>query len=135
MRRTAPRLKSATGAPSASAAPGAGQAPPGAAALMLRRPDDDGASGGVVSVLVEPGGRVTLLGLIRNQSEVVDNFDLSVRGLPEGWWTIAPATVYLVPYGTGGTFEQEVQIDLHPPRTPDAQGEGRQPRGAPGARR
>jgi beta-lactam-binding protein with PASTA domain len=112
---------SATGAPSASAAPGAGEAPPGAAALMLRPPDDDGAPGGVVSVSVQPGGRVTLLGLIRNQSDVVDNFDLAVRGLPEDWWTIAPATVYLVPYGTAGTFEQEVAIHIHPPRTPEAQ--------------
>ena len=52
---------------------------------------------------------------------MVDNFDLSVRGLPDGWWTIAPATAYLVPYGSGGTYEQEVQIHLHPPRTPQAQ--------------
>jgi beta-lactam-binding protein with PASTA domain len=95
--------------------------PPGAAALSLRLPGEDGADGGQVSVSVQPGARVTLLGLIRNQSEVVDNFDLSVRGLPDGWWTIAPATAYLVPYGSGGTYEQEVQIHLHPPRTPQAQ--------------
>src|ERR1700750_1093476 len=95
--------------------------PPGAAALTLRLPGDDGADGGQVSVSVQPGARVTLLGLIRNQSDVVDNFDLSVRGLPDDWWTIAPATAYLVPYGSGGTYEQEVQIHLHPPRTPQAQ--------------
>jgi beta-lactam-binding protein with PASTA domain len=96
-------------------------APPGAAALSLRLPGDDGADGGQVSVSVQPGARATILGLIRNQSDVVDNFDLSVRGLPDGWWTIAPATAYLVPYGSGGTYEQEVQIHLHPPRTPQAQ--------------
>ena len=99
----------------------AGAPPPGAAALSLRLPGDDGADGGQVSVSVQPGARVTLLGLIRNQSDVVDNFDLSVRGVPEDWWTIAPATAYLVPYGSGGTYEQEVQIHLHPPRTPQAQ--------------
>jgi beta-lactam-binding protein with PASTA domain len=92
----------------------------GTAALTLRRPDGDAAGGEPVAVEVEPGGRVTILGLIRNQSEVVDNFDLSVRGLPEDWWTATPATVYLVPYGTGGTYEQEVEIHLHPPRVPDA---------------
>ena len=70
---------------------------------------------------VAPGARATILGLIRNQSDVVDNLDLSIRGLPDGWWTIAPATAYLVPYGSGGTYEQEVQIHLHPPRTPQAQ--------------
>jgi beta-lactam-binding protein with PASTA domain len=98
-----------------------GQPPPGAAALSLRLPGEDGADGGQVSVSVQPGARATILGLIRNQSDVVDNFDLLVRGLPDGWWTIAPATAYLVPYGSGGTYEQEVQIHLHPPRTPQAQ--------------
>jgi beta-lactam-binding protein with PASTA domain len=95
--------------------------PPGAAALTLRLPDDDGAETAVVSVNVEPGARATILGLIRNQSDVVDNFDLSVRGIPQDWWTITPATAYLVPYGTSGTYEQEVQIHIHPPRTPQAQ--------------
>jgi beta-lactam-binding protein with PASTA domain len=102
-------------------APAPGEPPPGAAALMLRLPDDDGAAQGLVTTSVEPGSRATILGLIRNQSDVVDNFDLSVRGLPEGWWTVTPATAYLVPYGTGGMYEQEVQIHLHPPRTPEAQ--------------
>ena len=96
-----------------------GTPPPGAAALSLRLPGDDGnADGGAgVRARCSPAQRVTILGLIRNQSDVVDNFDLSVRGLPEGWWTIAPATAYLVPYGSGGTYEQEIQIHLHPPRS------------------
>lgn len=109
------------GAPPAPGTPGSGDAPPGAAALLLRLPNDDGASEREVSVSVEPGSRATILGLIRNQSDVVDNFDLTIRGLPDGWWTIAPATAYLVPYGSGGTYEQEVQIHIHPPRTPEAQ--------------
>jgi beta-lactam-binding protein with PASTA domain len=92
----------------------------GAAALTLRLPDGQGAATETVAVEVEPGSRATILGLIRNQSDVVDNFDLSVRGLPEGWWTVTPATAYLVPYGTGGTYEQEVEIHLHPPRAPEA---------------
>ena len=103
----------------------AGAPPPGAAALSLRLPGDDGADGGQVSVSVQPGARVTILGLIRNQSDVVDNFDLSVRGLPDDWWTIAPATAYLVPYGSGGTYEQEVAG----PPAPAAHAAG------PGARR
>src|SRR6185437_13504478 len=68
--------------PPAPGLPGSGDAPPGAAALMLRRPDDDGGGEGIVSVAVEPGQRVTIIGLIRNQSQVVDNFDLQVKGLP-----------------------------------------------------
>lgn len=60
--------------------------------------------------------------LIRNESTIVDNYDLRVVGLPDGWWSLAPATVYLVPFGTGaGRFEQEVKIALHPPRVPAAE--------------
>ena len=92
----------------------------GAAALTLRPVDRDAAPGEPVAVEVEPGSRATILGLIRNQSDVVDNFDLTVRGLPEGWWTVTPATAYLVPYGTSGTYEQEIEIHLHPPRSPEA---------------
>ena len=34
---------------------------------------------------------------------------------------IVPDTVYLVPYGSAGAYEQEVEIHFHPPRTPEAQ--------------
>jgi beta-lactam-binding protein with PASTA domain len=96
-------------------------APAGAATLLLRLPDDDGAAAGAVKVSVKPGERAMLLGLIRNESGIVDNYDIAVSGLPEGWWTIAPATAYLVPYGSSGTYEQELQIHLHPPRVPQAE--------------
>ncbi len=46
---------------------------------------------------------------------------IAVSGLPEGWWTVAPATAYLVPYGSSGTYEQEIQIHLHPARMPQAE--------------
>ena len=62
-----------------------------------------------------------MLALIRNQSGIVDNYKLSIDGLPDDWWSIFPDTVYLVPFGTGGTYEQEVEIHLHPPRSPKAE--------------
>ena len=62
-----------------------------------------------------------MLALVRNQSGIVDNYDLRVEGLPEDWYSIFPSTVYLVPFGSGGTYEQEVEIHLHPPRTPEAE--------------
>ena len=96
-------------------------APAGAATLLLRLPDDDDAGAGAVKVSVKPGERAMLLGLIRNESGIVDNYDIAVSGLPEGWWTVAPATAYLVPYGSSGTYEQELQIHLHPPRVPQAE--------------
>ena len=91
------------------------------ATLLLRLPDDDAAAPGPVSLAVKPGERVTILGLIRNDSGIVDNYDIAVTGLPEGWWTVAPATAYLVPYGSSGKYEQEIQIYVHPPRTPEAE--------------
>ncbi len=97
------------------------EAPPGAATLLLRLPEDESAASGPLEVSVRPGERVVVLGLIRNESGIVDNYDISVSGLPEGWWTVTPATAYLVPYGTSGNYEQEIQIHLHPPRTPEAQ--------------
>ena len=33
----------------------------------------------------------------------------------------SPRTVYLVPFGAGGTYEQEVEVHLHPPRGPEAE--------------
>ena len=42
--------------------------------------------------------------------------------MPEEWWTITPSTVYLVPFGApGGEYEQEVEVRLHPPRSPEAE--------------
>ncbi|HUO72197.1 MAG TPA: PASTA domain-containing protein [Solirubrobacteraceae bacterium] len=104
-------------------APG-GVRPPrggGRAALLLRLSDDEAAAAGPVSLRVTPGERAVVLGLVRNESDIVDSYEISVRGLPEGWWTVTPPIAYLVPYGTSGTYEQEVQINLHPPRTPAAQ--------------
>src|SRR3954447_16125482 len=103
-------------------APPAQPAEPDPAAISLRLPEgDQGQPGETVTLGVEPGGRNRVLALVRNQSAIVDNYELSVRGLPDDWWSIFPNTVYLVPFGTSGTYEQEVEIHLHPPRTPEAE--------------
>lgn len=102
-------------------APGRGDAPPGEVSLTLRLPGDAASPRAPLHLSVEPGGHVTIVGVVRNQSQVVDNFDLWIRGLPEDWWTITPATAYLVPYGSDGAYEQEVQIHVAPPRSPEAQ--------------
>ena len=97
-------------------------AEPDPAAISLRLPEGDQANlGETVAVGVEPGGRARVLALVRNQSGIVDNYELSVLGLPADWWSIFPNTVYLVPFGTSGTYEQEVEIHLHPPRSPEAE--------------
>jgi beta-lactam-binding protein with PASTA domain len=58
---------------------------------------------------------------VRNQGGIVDNYSLIIHGFPREWYTVLPDTVYLVPYGSAGTYEQEVEIHLHPPRTPEAE--------------
>lgn len=116
------------GAPPAPASPPRTTAPPKRDApleqvsLTLRLPDGlPGDDAGPLRITVEPGGRAVVLALVRNQSDIVDNYDLRVIGFPEGWWTIAPPTLYLVPFGAGGSYEQEVAVQIHPPRSPDAE--------------
>lgn len=94
--------------------------PPVLATLVLRMPDGDVAGPDGLTVTAEAGGRTTVLGLLRNESTIVDNYDLSIRGLPDGWWSVTPRVAYLVPYGTSGAYEQEFEAEVHPPRTPEA---------------
>jgi beta-lactam-binding protein with PASTA domain len=87
--------------------------------IILRLPEGAQETG---RLTVEAGGRASLTALIRNQSGIVDNYDLEVVGLPDEWWTVAPPTVYLVPFGApGGSYEGEVEIQIHPPRTAQAE--------------
>src|SRR5215217_4496058 len=105
-------------APAAPAQP----AEPDPAAITLRLPEGEQVHlGETLAIGAEPGGRARVLALVRNQSGIVDNYDLSVSGLPTEWYSVFPNTVYLVPFGTSGTYEQEVEIHLHPPRTPQAE--------------
>jgi beta-lactam-binding protein with PASTA domain len=94
---------------------------PASATIVLRLPDGDQAIERTLETSVEPGQRARVLALVRNQSGIVDNYELQVEGMPDDWWSIFPDTVYLVPFGTGGTYEQEVEVHLHPPRSPEAE--------------
>jgi len=94
---------------------------PEMARITLRAPDRDADSEQTLAIAIEPGQRDRVLALVRNQSGIVDNYQLRVEGMPDDWYSIYPDTVYLVPFGTGGTYEQEVEIHLHPPRSPDAE--------------
>ena len=96
-------------------------AEPDPATISLRLPDRDAVKEQTLAVGITPGQRERVLALVRNQSGIVDNYELRVEGLPDDWWSIFPDTVYLVPFGTGGTYEQEVEIHLHPPRSPEAE--------------
>jgi beta-lactam-binding protein with PASTA domain len=108
--------------PPPAAAPPASTVPdePDAATITVRAPDRDAEHGVTLAIGVDPGQRERALALVRNQSGIVDNYELRVEGLPPEWWSIYPDTVYLVPFGSSGTYEQEVEIHFHPPRTPEA---------------
>ena len=93
---------------------------PETARITLRHPDRDADNEHTLGLSVEPGQRDRVLALVRNQGTIVDNYQLRVEGMPDSWWSIYPDTVYLVPFGTGGTYEQEVEIHIHPPRSPEA---------------
>jgi beta-lactam-binding protein with PASTA domain len=93
-------------------------APRASTLVTLRDPAREDAPDADVSVSVVPGAEVTVLATIRNQGEIVDTFDVRVDGLPDDWWTVSPATVFLNPWGTSGDYQLELQVRLHPPRAP-----------------
>ena len=97
-------------------------APAASAAVTLRLPQEEPSAGGeTLGLAIVPGERARVLALVRNQGTIVDNYNLVVHGLPREWWTVNPETVYLVPFGAAGAYEQEIEIVLHPPRTPEAE--------------
>jgi beta-lactam-binding protein with PASTA domain len=103
------------------AAAGAEPAVSEGTSITLREPDRDAVHGETLAIGIEPGQRERVLAMVRNQSGIVDNYELRIEGLPDDWWSIFPDTVYLVPFGSSGTYEQEVEIHLHPPRSPEAE--------------
>lgn len=122
----ATRQYEAASAPAATAAPPEPAPPPPSepdtVIVTLRLPGEEGAGSAEIAVSVVPGTQASVLALVRNQSGIVDNYDLVVDGMPAEWWTITPPTVYLVPFGApGGDYEQEVELRFHPPRTPEAE--------------
>lgn len=102
--------------------PPAPDVPPDSIVLALRVPGLELPPDAQLETNVDPGGQAVIMALVRNQSGIVDNYDVSVGGLPEGWSSTAPATLYLVPYGASAeNSEAETTVSLHPPRAPDAE--------------
>lgn len=91
-----------------------------ARAVLLTVVDDAGDWQPRPAVPVEPGGHARLTVRVRNQRGVVDHFRLRLEGVPDDWWT-AGDVVHLMPFGSGGTYERDVFVALHPPRSPAAE--------------
>jgi len=64
---------------------------------------------------VVPGASVILAVIVLNQSNVADNFAVSVEGIPAGWVSALPPPVRLSP----GT-QQDVAVVIQPPRAPES---------------
>ncbi|MEA2219572.1 MAG: hypothetical protein QOJ35_2198 [Solirubrobacteraceae bacterium] len=89
--------------------------PTGDASLVLAAVDPVIGASGVAAVAA--GAILTFAATVRNESQIVDNYDLVVLGLPEGWSLVAPSAAFLVPLGSGrGDSELELRIDIAPPR-------------------
>ena len=89
--------------------------------LTLRDPASLEDAAAAVAVSAVPGAEVAVIATVRNQGEIVDTFDVRVDGLPDTWWSVSPATVFLNPWGTSGDYQAEVRVRLHPPRTPESE--------------
>ncbi len=89
--------------------------PTGDASLVLAPVNPVIGAAGVPAV--EAGSALTFRATVRNESQIVDNYDLAVLGLPENWAVVSPAAAFLVPLGSGrGDSELELRIDIAPPR-------------------
>src|SRR3954452_12881994 len=102
--------------------------PRGRVSVAVREADGEYAIGRVLACRVAPGEELRLIARVHNQTQVVDNFDLRVEGvpkedgLPEEWWSIKPETIYLHPRDSGhrGEYETEVEVRFTPPRSSEA---------------
>ncbi len=94
------------------------QAPPAAGRVVLQLVGvDDGAPSDRPAELSVEAGQTTSLGaLVRNESEIVEHFRISVVGLPDGWWSVEEEIVRLLPFGSGD-YEKGLAVAIHPPRT------------------
>jgi hypothetical protein len=88
----------------------------GRVVLRLRGPGEETTSDLPVALSVEAGHTVSLIALVRNESEIVEHIRLSVDGLPDGWWSVEREVVRLLPFGSG-EYETELAVAIHPPRT------------------
>ena len=66
------------------------------------------------AVTVEAGDRVTLPLAVTNNSEVVEDYQIDIVGVPAAWTTVEPSHFTLYP-GTA----QQATVELHPPRSPE----------------
>ena len=78
--------------------------------------------GGAATARVAPGARTAISAVVRNEDAVVDTYALRIDGLPQGWWSITPQSVHLLPFGSSQSgYEQEVVVSLHPPRVSESE--------------
>src|ERR687893_422166 len=75
-----------------AAPPPAPDVPPDSILLALRVPGLELPPEAELQTDVAPGGTAIVMALIRNQSGIVDNYDIAVEGMPESWWSVSPPT-------------------------------------------
>ena len=64
---------------------------------------------------VDPGESVEATINIRNQSQIVDEFDIRIEGLDPTWWTLSTSSVSLFPRDHG-----EAKLTIRPPKEAEA---------------
>jgi hypothetical protein len=95
---------------------------PDRASLTFRMPDDpEDEAAGTIEVQLAAGAQTALTAILSNQSGKVDHYDVRLEGFDDGWWSVKPSLVHLVPFGAdSGTYRQDVVVSLRPPRSPAA---------------
>jgi beta-lactam-binding protein with PASTA domain len=101
------------------AAPAQATGTRGRVVLRLKAPGEETPSDLPLQLSVEAGHTVTLIALVRNESEIVEHFRVGIDGLPDGWWSVEREVVRLMSFGSD-EYETELVLSIHPPRTAHA---------------
>jgi len=89
--------------------------------VELHVPGATDPAAGAPVLRVAAGGTTSLVASVRNQTRIVEGYDVVVEDLPRGWWSVAPGTTGLLPFDARDHYDAEVVVTIHPPRTPAAE--------------
>jgi beta-lactam-binding protein with PASTA domain len=85
--------------------------------VQVRVGDDDAEDPEALRTLrLAAGSTLALTAMVRNETGLVDELDVEVRGLPPQWVTVDPERLHLAPVGAGEVVVGQATIVIAPPR-------------------
>lgn len=88
--------------------------------VRILLPGADAAQEGTPLIAVAAGGRATAAVVVRNRSDVVEQYSVAVEGIDPAWWSAGPEVTRLLPFSAVGDDDAEFLLTFMPPREPVA---------------